>query len=78
MQKELKIWLYQHYKGKHCEVIGLALHSETGEELVIYKNCEDSEQAGEKILRARPYTLFLGTLEQNGKQIPRFKYIGGK
>ncbi len=78
MQKELKIWFYQHYKGKHCEVLGLALHSETGEELVIYRNCEDSQQAGESVLRARPYALFVETLEQNGEQIPRFKYVGDK
>ncbi len=45
---------------------------------MIYRNCEDSQQAGESVLRARPYALFVETLEQNGEQIPRFKYVGDK
>lgn len=29
--------IYRHYKGKLYEVIGFALHSETLEEMVVYK-----------------------------------------
>ncbi|PZM87260.1 MAG: DUF1653 domain-containing protein [candidate division SR1 bacterium] len=72
----LKTGIYQHYKGKHCKVLGLAKHSETGEVLVIYQNCEVSDE--EIPLRARPYKPFFGTIEQNGKEIPRFVYQGNK
>ena len=72
---EIKPGLYQHYKGKHCEVIGVAKHSETGEELVIYKNCEESESSGETILRARPLALFIETIEKGGIEIPRFRPV---
>ena len=74
---EIKPGLYQHYKGKHCEVIGVAKHSETGEELVIYKNCEESESSGATILRARPLTLFIETIENDGIEIPRFRLVEG-
>ncbi len=29
---------YRHYKGNEYTVIGMALHSETQEELVVYRN----------------------------------------
>lgn len=74
--EEIKTGRYQHYKGKHCEVIGKAKHSETWEELVIYKNCEDSENAGETILRARPLSLFIEKIEKDWLEIPRFQYVG--
>lgn len=52
------------------------MHSETAEELIIYKNCEDSESSGTIQLRARPLSLFIETIEIDGQEIPRFKYIG--
>ncbi len=76
MTTSIQTWCYQHYKGKHCEVIGVAMHSETAEELIIYKNCEDSESSGTIQLRARPLSLFIETIEIDGQEIPRFKYIG--
>lgn len=69
---------YQHYKGKHCEVLGIALHSETNEPLVIYKNCEDSERSGSEQLRARPLELFVGSVEVDGKTLPRFHLVDKK
>ncbi|HBP00003.1 MAG: hypothetical protein UU48_C0033G0004 [Candidatus Uhrbacteria bacterium GW2011_GWF2_41_16] len=73
---ELKLGKYGHYKGKEYEVIGFARHSETLEELVIYKALYHSEEFGENALWARPKSIFLETVNIEGKEIPRFKYIG--
>jgi hypothetical protein len=33
----LKLGVYEHYKGKQYEVLGVARHSESLEDLVVYK-----------------------------------------
>jgi hypothetical protein len=60
---------YQHYKGGLYEVIGLAKQSETLEELVIYRDVKGS-------LWARPKEMFIGAVIVDGKEVPRFKYLG--
>ncbi|MFH1602190.1 MAG: DUF1653 domain-containing protein [Candidatus Shapirobacteria bacterium] len=62
---------YQHFKGKTYEVIGVAEHSETSEELVIYRALY-----GESDLWARPLKMFLEEAETDGKEVPRFSFIG--
>lgn len=67
---------YQHYKtGNLYEVIGIALHSETREEMVIYKALYHCEEFDDNRIWVRPKKMFLEYVEQNGKQIPRFKPI---
>lgn len=73
---ELKLGKYEHYKKKQYEVIGLARHSETLEELVVYKALYDSEEFGDNALWIRPKLMFLETVNIEGKKIPRFKFIG--
>lgn len=73
---ELKLGKYEHCKGKQYEVIGLARHSETLEELVIYKALYNSEEFGNNSLWARPKNMFLETVNINGKERPRFIYLG--
>lgn len=63
---------YKHYKGNLYEVLGIARHSETLEELVVYKALYQTE--GEN-LWVRPIKMFTGTIEINGEHIQRFKYI---
>lgn len=65
-----------HFKGKNYEVIGIGHHSETLEELVIYRALYDSPEFGKNALWARPVESFIGSVEKNGKKISRFKYIG--
>jgi cyclomaltodextrinase / maltogenic alpha-amylase / neopullulanase len=65
---EIKIGRYQHFKGMEVEVIGIAKHSETLEEMVVYRH--DGE------LWVRPKNMFLETVERDGQIIPRFKFIG--
>jgi len=68
--KKLKFGQYQHYKGNKYEVLGIAIHSETLEEFVIYKALY-----GSKLTWARPLKMFLENVEYNDKKQPRFKYI---
>ena len=67
-----KLGKYRHYKGKEYEVIGIARHSETLEELVIYRALY-----GDFGLWARPLKMFLEEVEVDGKKMPRFQYISG-
>lgn len=68
---EVKLGKYEHYKGKRYEVIGVAKHSETPEELVVYRALY-----AEHGLWVRPRTIFFEEVEVNGKLVPRFRYIG--
>jgi hypothetical protein len=61
---------YRHYKGKLYEVIGIARHSETEEELVVYRTLY-----GNYDLWVRPRAMFLENVEVNGQQIPRFSLL---
>lgn len=69
----MKLGTYKHYKGHEYEVIGVAKHSETLEEMVVYRGLY-----GERELWTRPLSMFLETVEVEGKKIPRFEYIGNK
>lgn len=62
--------IYQHYKGNRYKVLGTARHSETEEPLVIYQMLY-----GDYSFWARPLTLFCGTVEVDGKPVPRFRFI---
>jgi len=68
----IKLGKYKHYKGKEYEVIGVAKHSETLEEMVVYKALYDEGQ-----IWVRPLKMFLVKVEINGRKIPRFEYVGG-
>lgn len=67
---------YRHYKGKEYEVIGIGRHSETFEELVIYKALHDSPEFGKNSLWVRPKDMFESDAEVNGKVMKRFEYRG--
>jgi hypothetical protein len=61
---------YRHYKGNEYEVVGVARHSETMEEVVVYRALY-----GEGGLWVRPLAMFMEEVEVEGKRIPRFEYI---
>ncbi len=67
----LKPGKYQHYSGKEYEFVGIAKHSETLEELVVYRALY-----GEGKIWVRPLAEFSGEVERGGQKIPRFKYLG--
>ncbi len=62
---------YRHYKGNEYEVLYIGKHTETEEELVIYRAVKDPEQ-----IWVRPRAMFESQVEIEGKKIPRFTYIG--
>ena len=62
---------YRHYKGNFYEVIDIASHSETEEELVVYRKLY-----GDHSLWVRPLAMFVEHVLVNGQQIPRFEWIG--
>ncbi len=73
---KINLGKYRHYKGKEYEVIGLAHHSETLEELVVYRALYKSEDFGENALWVRPAEMFLEKIVINGVEKSRFEYIG--
>lgn len=68
--KSLQPGIYEHYKGKRYEVLGVALHSETLEELVVYRALY-----GERLTWVRPLEMFLEEIEIDGVKKPRFKKV---
>lgn len=74
--KELKPGKYQHFKGQFYKVIGIAKHSETNEEFVVYQALYDSEEFGNNALWIRPKTMFLENVIHEGKEVPRFNFVG--
>ncbi len=64
---------YRYYKGKGYTVLGVALHSETQEELVVYR-----QEYGDHTLWVRPKQVFLEAVMVDGKAMPRFRFVGGQ
>ena len=67
---DIKLGKYRHFKGNEYEVIGIARHSETLEDMVVYKALY-----GDGGLWVRDAKMFSETLEQNGKIVKRFTFI---
>lgn len=65
---------YQHYKGHFYEVIGTARHSETLEEMVVYRALYESE-FGKNALWVRPKEMFMESVQVDGKNVPRFNRV---
>ncbi|MBP6344901.1 DUF1653 domain-containing protein [Neisseriaceae bacterium CLB008] len=66
----IKRGIYQHYKGAHYEVLGIARHSETEAELVVYRTLY-----GQYDLWVRPLDMFAETVNIDGQERPRFALI---
>ena len=59
--------IYRHYKGQRYRVLGMAQHSETMEQVVVYQALY-----GDYGLWVRPAAMFCETVELDGEPIPRF------
>lgn len=67
---EIKLGKYRHFKGNEYEVIGIARHSETLEEMVVYRALY-----GDAGIWVRPAKMWNETVERDGKVFQRFTYI---
>lgn len=69
--EKVKLGRYRHFKGNEYEVIAIAKHSETLEEMVVYRALY--QDGGYWV---RPVNMFLETVVRDGKEQKRFEYIG--
>jgi len=72
---DMKLGKYKHFKGMVVEVIGIALHSETMEEMVVYIHPNPVKGKRANTMWVRPKKMFLENVNKDGKEIPRFKFI---
>ena len=68
---DIRTGRYRHFKGNEYQVLCLARHSETLEEVVVYQALY-----GERGIRVRPASMWNELVERDGKTVPRFVYIG--
>ena len=67
----IKIGKYRHFKGMEYKVIALAKHSETEEELVVYRALY-----GEGEVWVRPASMWEERVQYQGETVSRFTFIG--
>ena len=68
----LPLGIYQHYKGNKYEVIDFAIHSETNEDMVIYRALKGDDKKW-----VRPLSMWGNPIDINGRTLMRFEYIAG-
>lgn len=69
--------IYKHYKGGYYQVLGVAAHTETNEEMVVYISL-DATQPGPR-MRVRPRQSFEGKVySRDFEPVKRFTYIGNQ
>ena len=69
--QEIKPGLWRHFKGNLYELVDIARHSETLEEMVVYRALY-----GERGLWVRPAAMWDEMITRDGKTFKRFQYIG--
>ena len=68
---EIEKGKYRHFKGNEYEVLEIARHSETLEEMVVYKALY-----GDGGIWVRPASMWKETVERDGKTYQRFTFLG--
>jgi len=69
--EKIRLGKYRHFKGMEYEVIGVAHHSESLEDFVVYRALY-----GDGDLWVRPLSMFFEKVERDGMVLDRFTYIG--
>lgn len=76
-ENEVPCGKYRHYKtGNLYEVIGNARHSETYEEMIIYKALYNCDKFGDNQIWIRPKKMFIENVIYDGNYVLRFQRIG--
>ena len=70
MEYNIKPGKYRHYKGNYYEVLGMARHSETVEEMVVYKALY-----GDGGVWVRPASMWNEEVEVGNQRVPRFALV---
>ncbi len=70
---EIKLGRYKHFKGDTMRVIGVAKHSETEEDYVVYDHLGTDARSN---LWIRPVKMFLEEVDRDGYKGPRFVWVG--
>ena len=68
--EKIKPGIYRHFKGNEYEVLHIARHSETEEEMVVYRALY-----GDYSLWVRPASMWNETVIRNGETLKRFTYL---
>jgi hypothetical protein len=71
----MELGRYKHYKGNLYEVIAVAHHSETLEEMVVYKALYDTPDFGYGAIWVRPKAMFNELILVDGKEVKRFEKL---
>ena len=71
--EEIKIGRYRHFKGNEYEVLYLAKHSESLEDMVVYRALY-----GAHGVWVRPARMWNEIVERDGKTYRRFTFIDGE
>ena len=61
--------IYRHFKGNLYEVMAVARHSETCEEMVVYRALY-----GDFEVWVRPLTMFIEQVTHAGRRVERFRF----
>lgn len=67
----MRVGIYKHYKGNLYDVLFVAKHSETLEEMVVYRDLDVDNQ-----LWVRPRTMFESKVMHEGELVYRFEFQG--
>lgn len=76
----IKLGFYRHFKGTIVEVVGIALHSETEEEMVVYLHPDPVKEKPENTMWVRPIDMFLEEVDKPEIPYkgPRFTFLREK
>ena len=78
----MKLGKYYHHKNpnKEYRILGVAFDTATDSKVVLYQALHEvpdlAEEYGINPVFTRPYDVFFGTVEHEGKTVSRFEYIG--
>lgn len=70
MKNQVELGKYRHFKGNEYKVLGVAKHSETLEEMVVYQALY-----GEYGIWVRPLSMWNEEITRDGKTFKRFEKI---